>query len=205
MSRYCSRCGKSHKACICAWIAPLASNIELIILQHPTEAHKPLGTARILALSLANCRILSGENFSDDTELNQLLAEENVQHLVLYPQANAVNIGELGAQLNIGNKRLRVILLDGTWKKAFKIWQLSRNLQVLPCVALPEGLKGEYTIRKAPAEHCLSTVEAGYHILRLLQPEQDFSPLLTTFRNMIQFQIAKMPAGLFERHYGAKD
>ncbi|MDF5517641.1 DTW domain-containing protein, partial [Vibrio parahaemolyticus] len=39
MSRYCSRCGKSQKACICQWIVPLASEVELIILQHTSEEH----------------------------------------------------------------------------------------------------------------------------------------------------------------------
>ncbi|MGC9459499.1 DTW domain-containing protein, partial [Vibrio genomosp. F10 str. 9ZD137] len=39
------------------------------------------------------------------------------------------------------------------------------------------------------------------HLLSILQPEQDFSPLLATFDNMIQFQIDQMPEGVFERNY----
>ncbi|TXZ86027.1 DTW domain-containing protein, partial [Vibrio cholerae] len=34
--------------------------------------------ARILSLSLANCRLLVGEDFREHDELNQLLAEPDV-------------------------------------------------------------------------------------------------------------------------------
>ncbi len=94
---------------------------------------------------------------------------------------------------------MRVILIDGTWRKAYKIWQLSSNLHTLPSIHLPEGLKGQYLIRKAPSENSLSTVEAGYHMLSILEPERDFSPLLTAFEKMIQFQIDQMPKEVFEK------
>ncbi|EEZ84033.1 hypothetical protein VMC_11170 [Vibrio alginolyticus 40B] len=68
-------------------------------------------------------------------------------------------------------------------------------------VQLPKQLQGHYTIRKAPSENSLSTVEAGYHSLRLLEPERDFTPLMRAFENMIEFQIAQMPPGVFEKNY----
>ncbi len=198
MSRYCSQCGKSLKACICQWIQSLTSNVELIILQHPSEAKRPMGTARILTLSLSNSHYFVGEDFSHHDELNQLLAQSDVDHFVLYPGENSL---EAGVQLTEGKQKIRVILLDGTWKKAYKMWQLSSNLQALPLLRLPTELKGNYRIRKAPSDNALSTVEAGFHILSLLEPERDFTPLLSAFDNMIQFQIEQMPQGVFEKNY----
>ncbi|USD41994.1 DTW domain-containing protein [Vibrio sp. SCSIO 43135] len=199
MSRYCLQCGKSQKACICQWIQSLSSNVELIILQHPTEEHRPMGTARILSLSLPNSYLFVGEDFSTHDELNHLLAQSDVEHYILYPSDHSRSADELIAKAN--TDKVRVILLDGTWKKAYKMWQVSTNLQSLPCLHLPKGLKGNYRIRKAPSENSLSTVEAGYHILSLLQHERDFSPLLAAFDHMIQFQIDQMPPGVFERNY----
>lgn len=198
MSRYCSQCGKAHKACICAGIVPLNSSVELIILQHPTEEHRPMGTARILNLSLSNCRLWVGEDFRDHSALNQLLAEPNVVHRVLYPCEHSSCVSS--EPLPLGQK-VRVILLDGTWKKVFKMWQINTQLHHLPCLHLPQNLQGNYRIRKAPNANALSTVEAGFHLLQLWQPEQDFSPLLTTFTAMIDYQIQQMPEGVFERHY----
>ncbi|MCG3722913.1 tRNA-uridine aminocarboxypropyltransferase [Vibrio cincinnatiensis] len=198
MSRYCSQCGKAHKACICAEIVPLTSAVELIILQHPTEEHRPMGTARILNLSLANCRLWVGEDFRDHAPLNQLLAEPDVVHQVLYPSEHSTCIS---AEVDSSCQKIRVILLDGTWKKVFKMWQINTQLHSLSCLHLPETLKGNYRIRKAPNDNALSTVEAGFHLLQCWQPKQDFSPLLNAFEAMIDYQIQQMPKGVFERHY----
>ncbi|MFV0448762.1 MAG: tRNA-uridine aminocarboxypropyltransferase [Vibrio sp.] len=198
MSRYCSQCGKAHKACICGSIVALDSQIELIILQHPTEEHRPMGTARILSLSLTNSRLLVGEDFREHEELNQLLAEADAQHFVLYPNDVSRSVREITLS---EAQKIRIILLDGTWKKAFKMWQLNTQLHSLPCLHLPEGLTGNYRIRKAPSENSLSTVEAGFHALNILQTENDFSPLLAAFEAMIDYQIQQMPAGVFERNY----
>jgi len=198
MSRYCSQCGKARKACICESIIALDSQVELIILQHPTEEQRPMGTARILSLSLENCRLFVGEDFRNHSELNGLLAQPDVEHFVLYPN----DVSRCVTKVSIRPyKKARVILLDGTWKKAFKMWQVNTQLHPLPCLHLPENLKGNYRIRKAPSDNALSTVEAGYHVLSLWQPERDFSPLLSAFQSMIDYQIKQMPEGVFARNY----
>ncbi|KAB0480797.1 DTW domain-containing protein [Vibrio sp. IB15] len=197
MSRYCPQCSKALKACICHWVTPLESNVELIILQHPSEEHRPMGTARILSLSLKNSVTIVGEDLSDNEQLNDMLADTQYQHVILYPSEHSAPVESVTRP----NKKLRVILLDGTWKKAFKMWQVSSNLHALNTVHLPKDLKGNYRIRKAPSENSLSTVEAGYHLLSLLEDGRDFSPLLTAFDQMIQFQINQMPPGVFEKNY----
>lgn len=156
-----------------------------------------MGTARILSLSLENSVTLVGEDFSDNTKLNELLTDEDYQHVILYPSEHSVSVESATRP----SKKMRVVLLDGTWKKAFKMWQVSSNLHALDTVHLPKDLKGNYRIRKAPSENSLSTVEAGYHLLSLLECDRDFSSLLTAFDQMIQFQINQMPPGVFEKNY----
>ncbi|MCG9647207.1 DTW domain-containing protein [Vibrio brasiliensis] len=200
MSRYCSQCGKSLKACICKWIQSLTSNVELVILQHHSETNRPMGTARILKLSLANSHCFEGEDFSQHQQLNELLSDKQFHHFVLYPGEGALAHTQVASKLAEGRK-IRVILLDGTWKKAYKMWQLSTNLHSLPLIRLPDDLQGNYRIRKAPTDNSLSTVEAGYHILSLLEPHNDFLPLIDAFNQMIEFQIQQMPPGVFEKNY----
>ena len=162
-----------------------------------------MGTARILSLSLENSVTFIGEDFSDHDALNRLLNDHHYQHAILYPGESSLSVEQLSASSLNGSEeqKLRIILLDGTWKKAFKMWQVSSNLQQLDTLHLPKDLKGNYRIRKAPSENSLSTVEAGYHLLSLLQPHRDFDPLLAAFDRMIQFQIDQMPPGVFEKNY----
>ncbi len=203
MSRYCLACHKAQKACICASITPLQAQTKIVILQHRSEQSQALATAPILELSLAHCQVLVGENFTDNEALNALLNDPIYQCVLLYPSEQAVEVSQLAYQHHGQNeKTLCVILLDGTWKKAYKMWQLSSNLHALPNVCLPEGLCGDYRLRKAPKSHYLSTVEAGYHILSLLEPQRDFSPLLQAFNQMIEFSMSQIPAELLASHYG---
>lgn len=205
MIRFCLQCLKTKKACICEWITPISTEVELIILQHPTEAKRPLGTAKILSLSLVNCRIFIGENFTDHTELNTLLADEQYQHQVLFLDSSSQAISSSSNQTK---QKQRVILLDGTWKKAYKMWQLSTNLHSLPKVHLDTELSGNYRVRKAPKDNALSTAEAGYHVLSQLDGESGatkeldkFGSILTAFDNMIEFHISQMPEGVYQKNY----
>ncbi|CAM4221174.1 tRNA-uridine aminocarboxypropyltransferase [Vibrio agarivorans] len=202
-SRYCHQCGKANQACICEYIVSIDASVELIILQHESEQNHPLGSARILDLSLARTHLFIGEDFSQHEQLNLLLADKRYQHAILYPSELAVDLTQFASQI-APEMKYRVILLDGTWKKAYKMWQLSKNLHSVPCVALPKSLKGEYQIRKAPSDNALSTVEAGYHALSILEPNTNFVPLVDAFKQMIQFQIDQMPPGVFERNYLSK-
>ena len=45
----CPHCGKPLPLCICDSVTPIDSNISLLILQHPQEQDRALGTARLTA------------------------------------------------------------------------------------------------------------------------------------------------------------
>ncbi|MDG3087554.1 DTW domain-containing protein [Vibrio hannami] len=204
MSRYCPKCGKAKKACICRWIKPVETDIELIILQHPSEVKHAKGTAKILTLSLSNSRLFVGEDFTSHCELNHLLSDPCYHNLLIYPREDATPIRQEASGNLSGGKKLRLLLIDGTWRKAFKMYQLSSNLHSLDAVDISEGMDGNYRIRKAPSETSLSTVEAGYHALTTLDTKTDFSSLITTFEKMIDFQISQMPDGTYEKNYRSK-
>ena len=50
----CPRCGKPETLCVCQDIQPIDNKIALLILQHPQEQDKALGTARLTALHFKN-------------------------------------------------------------------------------------------------------------------------------------------------------
>src|SRR5215212_5409721 len=50
----CPRCLKPLPLCICESIKPIDSRIAVLILQHPQEQDRALGTARLTALQLKN-------------------------------------------------------------------------------------------------------------------------------------------------------
>ncbi|SQD76869.1 tRNA-uridine aminocarboxypropyltransferase [Moritella yayanosii] len=201
----CTVCDKALAACICQHITVIDSDIELIILQHPSEVKNAIGTARILNLSLPQCQIIIGEDFTDNTQINDILNDRARQCFLLYPSEESIAAEYLAGNESSNrdaNIKRTFILLDGTWRKAFKMYQSSINLQKLPAVRLNAEQQSQYTIRQTSVEGGLSTVEAGFLLLSTLDKDKEkYQPLLTAFEYMINFQIAKMPAGLFNKNY----
>ncbi|MBM0491346.1 DTW domain-containing protein [Aeromonas jandaei] len=186
-SRYCTRCTRALKACLCEYIVPLENRTPLYILQHPYEVAHPKGTAALLAASLQQAEIRVGEDFSGDRWLNDLLADPSLRCYLLWPDEESISPAELRekmASISPGATAVAFILLDGTWRKAFRMLQSNPALARLPRIGLG-AIAGQYAIRKKPFPEALSTIEAGYHLLSQWegQPER-YAPLLTLFERL---------------------
>ncbi|MFT6987439.1 MAG: DTW domain-containing protein YfiP [Psychromonas sp.] len=182
---------------MCATIKSIDNQHFLHILQDPSEEKKAVGTARILDLSLIGSKISVGERF------DARLFDVDNSYLV-FPDRAAIPAERLLETKPIDNNS-QFILLDGSWKKAYKLLMNNPFLQLLPKVAINVNKKSAYRIRKSPREDGLSTVEAGYYLLSQLENNSEkFSPLIKSFTAMIDYQIAKMPAGIYHKHYLAQ-
>lgn len=194
--QWCQKCNKVQSMCICHMITLIDNKYKLIILQHPSEANKAVGTARILSLSLAKCELYCQE----------VLPAEVLQNgptFLLYPPAEGEPIISASDQAFPENSQF--ILLDGSWKKVYRLLQLNSQLASLPKVALDICEPSQYTIRKSSKENGVSSVEAGFYLLSQLEHQSDkFQPLLDAFQGMIQQQLKCMPAKIRQQHYGQK-
>ena len=186
-SRYCTRCTRALKACLCEYIVPLENRTPLYILQHPYEVAHPKGTAVLLAASLQQAEIRVGEDFSGDRWLNDLLADPSLRCYLLWPDEEAISPAELRGQMagvSPGATAVAFILLDDTWRKAFRMLQSNPALARLPRIGLG-AIAGQYAIRKKPFPEALSTIEAGYHLLSQWEGEPErYAPLLTLFERL---------------------
>ena len=225
MSRIlCSTCQRPEKACICAFTIDITNDIHVVVLQHPSEVAQTKGTIALLAKSLSSCQVLVGENFSEHDCFLQIMSQ--YQPILLYPGENANILTEGASQLTgltQGNEQLVdksqseknkqgnlrpncLVVLDGTWKKVYRMYMLSKNLQELPQVCLPDYLAncGQYHIRKVAKKNALSSLEASCYALALLEEGSDtfevspentgkYQPLLEKFKLFNQFQLSFRP------------
>lgn len=144
----CPRCLRVQCLCALALQPPLGSQVEWHILQHPLEQYEVKNTARLLALSLANCHLQVGERFERPVH-----PQDRVEAL-LYPGSSPPLPADWAPE------RLRLYVLDGTWRKSRLLLHLNPWLAALPRVALQAPPASQYTVRKAHAAHQLSTLEA---------------------------------------------
>jgi DTW domain-containing protein YfiP len=180
----------------------------VLILQHPLEVDNAKGSARLLHLSLPHSRLVTGEAFAE-RELQALLrapfdqrhaadAQREAKHaILLYPdtpedQARGIPQPPLPDQALFREAgKLRLIVLDGTWRKSRKMLYLNPLLQTLPRLPLRDTPPSQYLIRKARRPDQLSTLEATcYALTQLEQSGEKYRPLLNAFDGFVAQQSA---------------
>ncbi|MCW9013437.1 MAG: DTW domain-containing protein [Gammaproteobacteria bacterium] len=209
MSRaYCYQCHKAKAACICGQSPAIENQTNIIVLQHPAETSNPKGSAIIAKLYLEKIQLWIGEDFSSHSKLNQLIEQYPHSTAVVYPGENTLSLDGfiVDSSRTIVNtypeNPLNLIFIDGNWRKARKIWHLSRNLHKLPCIKIDPESRSNYRIRKIPDDNYLSSIEAIHFCLSKIENDQSkFRPLLNIFNNMIDFQITRMGRDVYLNNY----
>ncbi len=180
----CARCLRAQSACICEWITPILSDVELLILQHPLEAGNAKNSARLLQLSVSPSVMVVGETF-DAVALTALLDEGGRTPVLLYPDTP----GQPSPAMPVDAGKLRVVIVDATWRKSRKMLYCNPILQTLPRFTLRGMPASHYTIRKAHAPDQLSTLEAGVHAMMQMDVEPlRWQPLLDAFDGFVAQQ-----------------
>lgn len=165
----CPRCRRPLRTCVCDLIAPVAHRTEVLILQHPEEVNQAKGSATLLALSLARCTVRVGERF-DPLALHADLHAGRRAPVLLYPASVHDPAPPLPPDLD--PDRLRLVVLDATWRKSRKLLHCNLGLSALPRLPLTTVLPSRYAaLRKAqvPAVQ-RSTLEATCGALMQLEP-----------------------------------
>ncbi|MBV7316662.1 tRNA-uridine aminocarboxypropyltransferase [Shewanella sp. NIFS-20-20] len=195
--RYCPECEYPQTACLCASIVPIASRIQLVVLQHPAEADHAKNSVRLLSKVVPSCQVFVGETAQEFASARQYLQQQAGPVLLVYPSENSLGVESLPLAMPASTT---LVLLDGTWRKALKMIKLNPWLSALPAVHLGDDYQGRYRIRKAKRSDSLSTLEAAAYTAAALDPTMDIQPILTAFDAMVERQIAAMPAEVRARY-----
>jgi DTW domain-containing protein YfiP len=192
---YCLQCERPEKSCICHLVTRVDNDIHVVILQHPLEVKQSKGSITLLHQSLKSSEVIVGEDFNDNVEIQSLLTRYNQQCAILYPSDNAVVLTE--EQCTISPPKC-LFILDGTWKKTYKMFMTNDWLQQLPHFTLADGIVGQYKIRKTTKKNALSSLEACCYALSVLEPLQSgsnkYQPLLNSFVKFNDFQLSFNPS-----------
>jgi len=211
----CPRCGKPPALCVCEGIVRIDNKVSLLILQHPQEQDRELGTARLTVLHFTNAIIKVGLSWPSlakilghptDPQRWAILYLGSVKAAALLPDRDIVVVNKNGNAVDHQEQALReiegIILLDGTWSQAKALWW--RNAWMLKCkrvVLGPERPSRYGRLRREPRSDGLSTIEAAAMLLARLEhkPEIEtalhasFDRLLARYRETHAVSRARRP------------
>jgi DTW domain-containing protein YfiP len=197
----CPNCHKPLPLCICDSITPIENRIALLILQHPQEQDRALGTARLTALHFRNAVLKIGLSWPSLSEALGRPVHDPQRWAVLYlgsakvadldTDREVVAINRKGEvednQRGILKDIEGIVLLDGTWSQAKALWW--RNAWMLKCqrVILGPARPSLYgKLRREPRRDGLSTIEAAAMLLAALEKRPDIGATLNaSFERML--------------------
>ncbi|WP_373997839.1 tRNA-uridine aminocarboxypropyltransferase [Bdellovibrio bacteriovorus] len=197
----CTSCIQPKFSCYCRHIERFYPNIDFVILIHPIEVRRRIATGRMSHLCLEGSFLIRGQDYTNVDEVNQILADESRQCMILYPGKTSTNLTPLNAEerknLFDPSKKLTLFVIDGTWLTAKKMMRQSQNLLNLPRISFSPEKPSNFRVRKQPHSACYSTLEAIHHTIELLGESQGFDVssrvhdrLLHVFDSMVELQLS---------------
>jgi DTW domain-containing protein YfiP len=174
-------------------VTPIKSRLSLLILQHPQEQDRALGTARLTALHFKDAVLKVGLSWPSLSKALGRPVHDPSRWAVLYLGSAKVSdletdravvaLDRKGAMEEHQRSILRdiegIVLLDGTWSQAKALWW--RNAWMLKCqrVILGPRQPSRYgKLRREPRRDGLSTIEAAGMLMAELEQRPDIAATL---------------------------
>lgn len=171
--------------CYCAALPRLHTATRVVILQHPRERQRAIGTARMASLCLEHATLRVGMRWSA-AELADALGDATRPPILLYPGRDARDVLH-----DPPRGPVTLIVVDGTWSQARSLVRDNPILHALPRYAFATPEPSQYRIRREPLPEYVSTIEALMHVLGVLEGDPArFRALLAPLHAMVDAQLA---------------
>jgi len=181
-------------------MTPAHNRTAVLILQHPQEQDRALGTARLASLQLQNAVLKIGLSWPSlaaalgrpaDPKRWAVVYLGSAAPAALAPEREVLVLdrrGDTVADQDVALKQIEgIVLLDGTWSQAKTLWW--RNPWVLKArrmVLNPRKPSRYGLIRREPRRDSLSTLEAaGLALARIEGKPEIETALIESFERML--------------------
>jgi len=194
LAETCPNCLKPQTLCVCAGIEPIANRVEIVILQHPQEQDRELGTARLALRHFVKARLAIGLSWPSLAKLIERPAEpQRWGVLYLGPArleavSRPITILDRNGEAPADQDRMLaelegIILLDGSWSQAKALWWRNAWMLKLRRIVLNIGMPSRYgRLRREPRHDSVSTLEAAAFVMARLENRPEIETrLLASF------------------------
>ncbi|WNO08774.1 tRNA-uridine aminocarboxypropyltransferase [Teredinibacter sp. KSP-S5-2] len=164
----CAACQMAEKVCICAWRPQASCNLDFVLLMHRLELFKPTNTGRLIADVFPESKVYLWNRCEPESGLLKILNDPLRECFIVFPYQSSVERSRKVVQnIPVSDKKITLILLDGSWKQCSRMIMLSRWLDNATCLSLPDTLVKSYSVRDSGKSDRFSTAEAAVSCLTL--------------------------------------
>jgi DTW domain-containing protein YfiP len=193
----CTNCRINNYFCVCSVMNPIETKANVSLIVHVSELKLTSNTAQFVEKILPNqAQIFIRGRVNDNFEADPILSRPG-RALFLFPDENSLTLDDDFLKYHPGPYHL--IIPDGNWNQAKRVKKREEKFNTIPTVKLPEGLIGEYKLRKAPRPDWVSTYEATAYALGVLDGKPCEEHMMRFFRQWVQATLNSR-SGNFSGH-----
>lgn len=153
------------------------------LLTHSEELKKPNGTGQIVRAQLPQaCTVVVWKRTEPDKQLASLPLDKT---LLIYPTAEPEHFDSLSEPLTVSQAE-HVILLDGTWQQARKIYNRTEYLKRFQHYSIPNQ-QSSFQRRRNQLDGGLCTAETAAYLLHekgLTKQAESLNTAFLAFNNL---------------------
>lgn len=179
----CLRCRIHQSMCFCEFLLPIETEHRVSIIMHHREEHLTSNTATLANKILTNSQLLMRGLPEKPFNFSDLNCSTSELPLYLYPHENALELNN--QNFSFEKQKIHLIIPDGSWAQARKVYRREKSMEAIQCVKLPTGFTSEYRLRKTHIPDGLSTYEAIARALGIIENTEVENKMMDIFRVMV--------------------
>lgn len=164
----CPLCLLSVTYCTCALRKPLSSQASFMLLMYDGEVLKPTNSGRLIADLIPETHAFLWSRTEIDPKILALINDPAYQAYVVFPGEYADKGQTIVNRIDmpsLNGKRPLFIMLDGSWRKAVKMYRKSPYLHGLPLLSFDANQLARYALRKGQHDFQFGTAEVAVMVL----------------------------------------
>lgn len=163
----CSKCGLPIITCICKSIKEVETKAKFVILSSEKEAYRNTNTANLLKqINTKSTEIIIWKRGEIPSSILSYINNDIYNVYLVFPIMNK-EMEIRKAKYNKDNNTPVFIIVDGTWREAWKIIRKSDYLKNLPILSLETNRVSKFTLRRGQEEGNLCTIEVAMELLKI--------------------------------------
>jgi len=160
----CDFCLLGIQFCTCHLRQSLNSTLSFMLIMYDNEVLKPTNSGRLIADLIPDTHAFLWNRTEPALEMLALLESDIYQPYLIFPEQYIENGQTIMNQVSLSqlnNKRPLLVMLDGSWREAIKMYRKSPYLQMMPVLSFAPEMLATYALRKGSHEFQLGTAEVA--------------------------------------------
>jgi DTW domain-containing protein YfiP len=193
----CELCLLGELFCTCKHRQYLATKVSFMLLMYNDEVLKPTNSGRLIADLIPDTHAFLWTRTDTDKGMLALLSDERYQPYLVFPQqyieANQAVVSQILPenlqQLDGKQKIPLLVMLDGSWREAIKMYRKSPYLHNMPVLSFAPETLATYALRKGSHDFQLGTAEVASLALTAAQEPQNGAALSAWFDLFVESSL----------------